>query len=105
MVMKHNFSNWDLRKIIEKKYPVKIRAFTRASANVMHHYLRHLLQKCPDTIILHGRTNNCVCESSRAVRNKILNLKTLIENTLPKYGIIISNGKASLTVENLNDHF
>ena len=82
-----------------------------ASADDMHHYLWPLVQKCPDTIILHVRTNNCVNELSRVVLDKILNLKTFIQNSLPQSKVIISNvinrtddGKAFLTVENLNNH-
>ena len=74
-----------------KKYPVKVCPFPGASANDMHHYLRPLLQKCPDTVILHVGTNNCVNESSRIVLDKILNLKTFIQNSLPQCKVIISN--------------
>ena len=70
-------------KRLSKKYTVKVRPFPGASANNMHHYLRPLLQKCPDTIILHVDTNNCVSESSRVVLDKILNLKTFIQISLP----------------------
>ena len=85
--------------------------FPGASANYMYHYLRLLLQKYPNTIILHVHTNNCVNESFRVVLDKILNLKTFIQNYLPECKVTISNinnrtddGKASLTVENLNNH-
>ena len=44
-------------KRLSKKDPVKVCPFPRASANYMHHYLLSLLQKCPDTIILHVGTN------------------------------------------------
>ena len=47
-------------KRLSKKYPVKVRPFHGASGNDINHYLRPLLQKCPDTIILHVSTNNCV---------------------------------------------
>ena len=98
-------------KILSKKYPVKVYPFPGASADDMHHYLQSLLQKCPDTIILHVGPNNCANESSRVVLNKILNLKTFIQNSLPQCKVIISSvinrtddGKAPLTVENLNNH-
>ena len=68
-------------------------------------------QKCPDTIILHVGTNNCVNESSRVVLYKILEVKTFIQKSLPKCKVIISNviirtndGEAPLTVENLSNH-
>ena len=96
-------------KRLSKKDPVKVCPFPRASANYMHHYLRSLLQKCPDTIILHVGTNNCGSESSHVVLHKILNLETFIQSSLPHCKIIISNvinrtddGKASLTVKNIS---
>ena len=51
-------------KMLSKPYPVKVCHFPGASANDMHHYLRPLLQKSPDTVILQIGTNNCVNESS-----------------------------------------
>ena len=90
---------------------MKVRSFPGASTDDMHHYLQPLLQKCPDTIILNVGTNNCVNESSSVVLNKTLNLKIFFQNSLPQCKVIISNvinrtddGKASLTVENLNNH-
>ena len=47
-------------KILTKKYPVKVCPFPRASVDDMYHYLRRLLQKRPDTVILHVGTKNCV---------------------------------------------
>ena len=98
-------------KRLSKKYPVKVCSFPGTSADYMHHYLRLLLQKCTDTIVLHVGTNNCVNESFCVALDKILNLKTFIQNSLPQYKVTISNvinrtvdGKASLTVENLNNH-
>ena len=77
----------------------------------MHHLLRHLLQKRTDTIILHVDTNNCLEEPSCVVLDRILNLKTFIENSLPKCKVIICNiinrtddSKVSLTKGNLNNH-
>ena len=70
-----------------------------------------LVQKCPNTIILRLGTNNCVSEPSRVVLDRILNLKTFIQNSLSQCKIIISNvinrtddGRASLTVGNLKNH-
>ena len=70
---------------------MKVHPFPGASADDMHHYLRPLLQKCPDTIILHVGTNNCLNESSHVVLEKILNLKTFIQQSLPQCKVIISN--------------
>ena len=98
-------------KRLSRKYPVKLWPFPGASADDMHHYLQPLLQKCPDTIILHTGINNCVNKSSRVLLHKILNLKTFIQTSLLQCKATISNvinktddGKASFTVENLNNH-
>ena len=117
MVTKHYFNNWwldDIRyqskKIIEK-YPVKVLPFPGASADDTHYDLRPLLQKWSVTIILHVGTNNCLNEPSRVVLDKIFNLKTFTQNSLPQCKVIIStvinrtdDDKASLTVENLSNH-
>ena len=93
-------------KRLSKKYPVKVPPFPGASDDDMYH-LRPLLEKCPEPIILHVGTNNCVNESSGVVLDKTLNLKTFIQNSLPQSKVINSNvinrtndGKTSLTVEN-----
>ena len=74
-------------------------------------YIKPLLKKCPDNIILHVGTNNTVNESSKVVLGKFLDLKKFIENTLPESNVIISdlitradNGKTSLTVSKTNEH-
>ena len=70
-------------KRLSRKYPVKVRPFPGALADDMHHYLRPLLQKYPDTTILHVGTNNCENESSFVAPDKILMLKTFIQNSPP----------------------
>ena len=62
-------------KRLSEKYLLKVHPFPAASADDIHHYLRPLLQKCPDTTILHVGTSNCVSKFSTVVLNKILNLR------------------------------
>ena len=71
----------------------------------MYDYIKPLLRKCPDNIILHVGTNNTVNEPSKMVLDKLLNLKKFIEHTLSECNVVISNlitwtdnGKPSLTV-------
>ena len=87
---------------IERK--VKVKYFSGATINDMHHYIKPLLRKFPDNKILHVRTNNTANESSEVVLGKFLDFKNFTENTLPESNVIISNlitrtdnGKASLT--------
>ena len=77
----------------------------------MYDYLKPLLKKNPDNIILHIGTNNSVNKTSRDILNGILFLKSYIEKLRPKCNVVVSNiiywsdnGKDSLTVKNLNDH-
>ena len=74
-------------------------------------YIKPLLKKCSDNIILHVGTNSTVTESSKVVLGKLFDLKKFIENTLPESNVIISdlitradNGKTSLTVSKTNEH-
>ena len=77
----------------------------------MYDYIKPLLRKFPDNIILYVGTNNTVNEPSKMVLDKLLNLKKFIEHTLPESNVVISslitrtgNGKASLTVNKTNEH-
>ena len=73
---------------------VKVKNFAGATIDDMYDYIKPLLKKCPDDIILHVGTNNTVNESSKVVLGKLLDLKKFIENTLPESNVIISNHMA-----------
>ena len=90
---------------------VKVRSFPGATTKDMHDYIKPLLKKAPDNIILHIGTNDTVNYTSRAVLDNILSLKTFIEKSLPNSQVSISNiinrtdnGKATLTVKKVNEH-
>ena len=87
-----------------------MRSFPGASCEDMKDYIKPLLNKKPKNIILHTGTNNSVNENSRTVFDKILTLKSQIEQALPSSTIVISslitrfdNAKASLTVSRINE--
>ena len=89
---------------------IKVPIFTGAASHDMYDYLKTLLKKNPDNIILHIGTISSVNETSRDILNRILSLKNFIEKLRPKCEVIASNiiywsddGKASLTVKNVND--
>ena len=93
------------RGIAKRDRKVKVKIFPGATIDDMHDYIKPLLKKCPDNIILHVGTNNTVNEPSKIVLGKLLDLKKFIEHTLPESNVVISNlitridnGKASLTV-------
>ena len=90
---------------------VKVRVFPGATIDDMFDYINPLLKKCPDAVILHVGTNDCPHDTSRAILDKLLKLKTFILKSLPNSKIVISgainrtdNAKASLTVKHLNQH-
>ena len=77
----------------------------------MYDYIRPLLKKAPDNVILHVGTNDSPNNTSRAILDNLLSLKSFIEKTLPQSKVCISNivqrtdnGKATLTVNKVNEH-
>ena len=89
----------------------KARSFPGATINDMYDYIRRLLKKAPDNVILHVGTNDAPNNTSRAILYNLLSLKSFIENALPQSKVCISNvvkrtnnGKATLTVDKVNEH-
>ena len=96
--------------ISRKGRVVKVRPFSGATIEDMYDYLKPILKKCPDNIILHVGTNNAARESPRVVFDKLLSLKSFIEKTLPNCKISISNlikrtdnNEAAKTVDKVNE--
>ena len=101
----------DEHRISRRGRKVKVRSFLGASVDDMFDHMKPLMRKCPRKIILHIGTNNSMNENSRTILHKILSLKRFIESELPDAKVIISSiinrsdeGKAKLTVINLNEH-
>ena len=96
--------------ISRKGRVVKVRPFSGATIEDMYDYLKPILKKCPDNIILHVGTNNAAREPPRVVFDKLLSLKSFIEKTLPNCKISISNlikrtdnNEAAKTVDKVNE--
>ena len=90
---------------------VKVKSFPGATIEDMYDHIKPLLKKCPKNIILYIGTNNTVHDTSRIVLDNILSLKVFVEKALPDCNVCISNltlrtdnAKASLTVNNINQH-
>ena len=90
------------RRIAKRNRKVKVKNFPGATIDDMYDYIKPLLKKFPDNIMLPVGTNNTVNESSKMVLDKLLNLKKFTEHTLPESNAVISNlitrtdnGKAS----------
>lgn len=98
-------------KGISPNNDVKVRSFPGAKVEDMTDYIKPLLKKRPDRIILHVGTNNTKDESSRSILEKMLLIKDVINTALPACQVIISNivkrnddAKAKVTITNLNKH-
>ena len=75
-------SGIDKRSISKRDRKVKVKNLPGATIDDMYDYIKPLLNKCPDNIILHVGTNNTINESSKVMFGELLDLKKLIENTL-----------------------
>ena len=88
---------------------MKARYFNGVLAENMFENLKPLMGKKPSTLILHMGNNNTVSDSSMVILKKIKSLISHIKINNPECRIIISqpvrrtdNGKATLTLNNLN---
>ena len=104
-------SGIDQNRLSIKGRIVKVRSFPGATINDMYDCIKPLLKKAPANVILHVGTNNAPNSTSRAILDNILLLKSFIEKALPQSNVCISNvikrtdnGKATLTVNNVNEH-
>ena len=102
----------DENRLSTGKHKVKVRYFPGARTDDMYDYMKPLLRKLPDYIILHIGTNDAVNNTSREILDKILKLKTYVQKQLLKCQITIStpikqsdHGKASLTISHLCKKF
>ena len=104
-------SGIDQQRLSVKGRIVKVRSFPGATINDMYDYIRPLLKKAPDNVILHVGTNDAPNNTSRAILDNLLSLKSFIEKMLPQSKVCISNlvqrtdnAKATLTVNKVNEH-
>ena len=94
-----------------KQHNVRIRKFHRATVDDLSYHIHPILRKNPKQIIAHIRTNDAIRSTSREIFDKLLNLRTLIQEILLETEVTFStptlrwnNGKSALTVRNLCDH-
>ena len=104
-------SGIDQKRLSIKGRIVNVQPFLGAAINDMYDYIKPLLKKAPANIILHVGTNDVPYSTSGAILDNMLSLKSFIEKTLPQSKVCISNvvkrtdnGKATLTVNKLNEH-
>ena len=77
----------------------------------MYNFIKPLLKKAPDDVILHVGTNDTPNSTSSVFLDNILSLKSFIEKALPHLKVCISNvvkrtgnRKATLTLNKVNKH-
>ena len=73
-----------------KPNSVKVTIFRGATIDDMKDFLKSYLKRSSTNIILHVGTNG-INDSSSAILNKLLSLKSLIHTELPKLNVILSN--------------
>ena len=84
------------------KHKVKVRYFPDARTDDMYDYMKSILWKLPDYIILHIGTNDVFNNTSGEILDKLFKLKTYIRKELAKNQVTIlikikrhDHGKAS----------
>ena len=99
----------DEKRLSKKNSNVKVRCFNGALVEDMFYNLVPLMRKKPSALILRVGTNNTVSDSSKFILKKINSLISYMKINNPGCRIIISqpvrrtdNGKATLTLNNLN---
>ena len=68
----------------------KVRSFPGATINDMYDYIKPLLKKATDNVILHVGTKDAPNSTSRAILDNMLSLKSFIGKTLPQSKVCIS---------------
>ena len=96
---------------LSKQHNVRIRKFPGATADDLNYHEHSTIRKKLKHIIVHIGTNDTTRSASREILDKLLQLKTLVKETLPETEVTFStltirsdNGKAALWVKNLCDH-
>ena len=88
---------------------MKVRSFPGATLDDMIDYLRPLLRKKPDRVLLHAATNDAINHNANDIIQKILDVKAFIENEVKGCTVIISspinrldNQKCATVIRNVN---
>ena len=109
-VIERNLLN-DKSVKVKVKVKVKVRKFPGATVDHLRHHAPPIIPKQPKYLIIYAGTNDAVTFTSRDILNKLLQLKSFIQEKLPDAEIIVStptvrsdNGKAALTIRQLTNH-
>ena len=80
----------DERKMSSRRL-VKVRSFPGATCSDMYHYLVPILERKPNHVILHVRTNDVAHYKGTEIVDKLLELKSFSAEQLPTTHIVISH--------------
>ena len=105
VLMGDSMSNGVIERNLSDNRSVKVRKFPGATFDDLRHHALPIIRKQPKYLIIHAGTNDAVKFTSRDILNKLLQLKSFIQEKLPDAEITIStptlrsdNGKTALTV-------
>ena len=111
VLMGDSILNDVIERNLSNDLSVKVRKFPGATVDDLRHHALPIIRKQPKYLIIHAATNDAVKFTSRAILNKLLQLKSFVQEKLPGAEIIVStptlrsdNGKAALTITQLTNH-
>ena len=94
-----------------KKYQVKVRCCRGATVEDISDYLKPILKRKPDYVVLHVGTINAKNMGSRNILDKLLQLKTVVLDSDENCKVIlyqpvtlVDDGKAGFTISNRSNH-
>ena len=93
-----------------KKHQVKVSCCRGATVEDMFDYVKPILKRKPDYVVLHVGSNDAKDMTSRNILDKLLQLKTVVLDSDKNCEVILSqpmtrvdNDKAGFTISKLND--
>ena len=111
VLMGDSILNSVIKRNLSNDRSFKVRKFARATVDDLRHYALPITWMQPKYLIIHAGTNDAVKFTSRDILNKLLQLKSFMQEKLLNAKITIStpilisdNGKAALTVRQLTNH-
>ena len=111
VLMGESLLNGVIERNLTNDGSVKVSKFPGATVDDLRHHALPIIWKQPKSLIIPAGTNDAVQFTSIYILNKLLQLKSFIQEKLPDAEVTIStpalrsdNGKASLTVRQLTNH-
>ena len=96
--------------LLNKNHLVKVRCYRGTTVDYIFDYIKPILKRKPDYVVLHVGNNNAKDMTSRNILDKLFQLKTTVLDSDKKCKFILSqpvtgveDGKAGFTILKLND--